>query len=100
MIEGDPAWRDELKRDEHFRKHRRGLRLRTIADYDRSSIETIRDGIRFEYFDPTSAKWRVGYFDRPNRRFTALSDDESEIVAHFRASESYARSLVGSTYPY
>lgn len=70
-----------------------------MAEYERSALETIRDGIRFEYFDPPKNAWRVGFFDSLTRRFTGLSEDERDIVTHFRASESYVRGLVRSTYP-
>jgi hypothetical protein len=97
--EREPRWRDELTRDEHFRKHRRKLRLRTVAEYERSALETIRAGVRFEYFDPPANRWRVGYYDLLAGRFTALDEDELEIETHFAAPESYVRNLVRSTYP-
>ena len=96
--EGNPRWRNDLARDEHFRKHRRKLRIRTVVEYERSALKTIHDGIRLEYFDPRADQWRVGYYHPATERFIALSDDELEIQTHFRCPESYVRRLVRSTY--
>jgi hypothetical protein len=97
--ESHPAWRNLDQRSRHFRKHRRRLRLRTVAEYEESALDTIRVGVRFEYFDPPVNQWQVGYYDPPTSRFTALNDDEAVIETHFTASESYVRNLVRSNYP-
>lgn len=89
--------RDELEK--HFRQHRRELGVSTIEEYDESARATIAVGTHFEYRDLHTGDWRVGYYDRATRRFTAVNADETLILTHFRCPERYvARSLRGSTY--
>ena len=89
--------REELYK--HFRQHRRELGIDSVEEYDESAHETIDVGTYFEYRDLQADLWRVGYYDRSTRRFTALNADETVILTHFRCPERYvARSLRGSTY--
>jgi hypothetical protein len=83
---------------EHFDKHPEGYRSQ--AEYDRGAREVIRIGRRFEYRDTQSNAPRVGYYDKPSNRFTAMTGDERRITTHFRPDrgESYVRGLPGSTY--
>jgi hypothetical protein len=58
----------------------------------------IEIGTYFEYHDPETAEWRVGYYDRPTERLTVLNDDETVIVTHFRCTERYVADRPRSTY--
>jgi hypothetical protein len=70
-----------------------------VSQYDESARQTIEVGAYFEYRDPETDEWRVGYYDPVTGRFTALTDDEAEIITHFRCPERYvADTLPGSTY--
>ena len=55
----------------HFRRHGRRLGCATIQEYDASAQETIDIGTQFEYRDPDSGVWRMGWYDRLSQRFTA-----------------------------
>ena len=93
-------WQSPEHLSDHFRRHHRLLGVRTIAAYDASARAIIEVGTYFEYRDPDTAEPRVGYYEPATRRFTALSDDESTILTHFRCPERYVRdTLEGSTYP-
>lgn len=93
------AWTSREELEKHFHQHRRELGISTVQEYDDSARETIRVGTYFEYRDLQTDDWRVGYYDRATRRFTALNADETLILTHFRCPERYvARSLRGSTY--
>lgn len=95
-----PVWINRRELQRHFAKHHRKLGLRRVDDYESSSLDTIRVGIRFEYVELTTGEWRWGYYDQPTRRFTAVTYDETEIVTHFPESEDRIRRLPASTYPY
>lgn len=83
---------------DHFRKHGTALGRTTVERYDESARTTIRVGVRFTYTDSSSHEMRVGYFHRETHRFTAMRADESRILTHFVAEESYVRLLADSTY--
>jgi hypothetical protein len=94
-----PEWPSPAYLRRHFRSHARRLRIRTVEAFDASARETIEHGRYFEYRDLRSNEPRVGYYDPETERFTALSDDESTILSHYRCPEQYvAESLAGSTY--
>jgi hypothetical protein len=93
-----PQWRSRRELERHFHTHRRLLRVRTVAQYDQSARETMDVGTHFEYRDRETGEWRVGYYDRPTERFVALTEDEEEIVSHFRCDEEYVIGLPRSTY--
>jgi hypothetical protein len=93
-----PEWRTRRALEHHFGLHGHDLGAATVEDYDRSARETIVVGTYFEYRDLTTEEWRVGYYDVPTERFTVLSDDEQEIITHFRCPEGYVRDLWTSTY--
>jgi hypothetical protein len=83
----------------HFRQHRSGLGVATVADYDRSARATIRAGRRFSFTDRDSGQLRVGYYEVRTRRFTALTADERRLRSHYRTDDaSYPRRLPDSTY--
>ena len=93
------AWRSAGHLRHHFTRHRRGLRVATIAAYLASADETILVGTAFEYRDPETDAPRIGYVDPFTGRFVGLSDDEEQILTHFRCNERYVtRTLPGSTY--
>jgi len=91
-------WKSAEHLERHFRRHRRLLRVATVADYDASARETIEAGSYLEYRDPDTSEWRVGYYHVETGRFTGLTDDEGAIVTHFRCRARYVRDLPGSTY--
>ena len=95
-----PRWPNPAKLRGHFNKHGARLGVHTIADYEQSTLATVRIGRRFLYDDPGSGEPRVGYYEPPANRFTGLTDDETEIVTHFapRRGEQYVRELPASTY--
>jgi hypothetical protein len=83
----------------HFGRHGRRLGCATIQEYDASARSTIEAGTQFEYRDPESGVWRMGWYDRFTRRFTATDQDGVFIITHFRCPERYvADTLSGSTY--
>ena len=98
LPERTAVWPDEIYLREHFRKHRRGLRVSTVEEYDASARETIRVGVRFTYTDRKDQDTRVGYFDPWRSRVTCLTVDEHYIMSHFHATEHYVRSLLDSDY--
>ena len=91
-------WKDASQLERHFRRHRRLLRVATLAEYDASARETIDAGTYLEYRDPDTNEWRVGYYWAETGRFTGLTDDEINIVRHFRCRLRYVMDLPGSTY--
>ena len=93
-----PEWKDDHQLRDHFPRHRRTLQARTLADYAASSAETVEVGTRFNYRDPDTGNWRIGYYDRLTRRFTVVTDDDTEIVSRFRCAERYVEDLPGSDY--
>ena len=93
-------WQSRAELERHFRRHRRLLRVRTVAEYDASARETIDVGTYFEYRDLGNDEPRVGYYHLETQRFVGLSDDEATILTHYRCPEGYVRNnLRGSTYP-
>ncbi len=92
------AWRSTEHLQDHFVRHRRRLRVASVAAYVTSAEETIRVGVYFEYRDPETDEPRVGYYDEVGHRFVGLTDDETAIVTHFRCNEGYVERLPGSTY--
>jgi len=92
-------WPDQQQEYRHFQKHRWRLHVHTVEAYTRSARATIRVGREFTYDDPDFGEPRVGYYDRRQRRFTALTDDRQTILTHFRPdSLDYVRKLPRSTY--
>jgi hypothetical protein len=103
----EPQWADEDDLHGHFRKHAPKLGISNVADYDASARETIRLGVPFAYTyeDPNIpgiSEPRLGYYDRLTNRFTAVTEDEIQLLSHFRPDrgEQYVRDLPDSTYPY
>jgi hypothetical protein len=93
-----PEWKSQRHLHAHFGLHGRRLRLRTESAYDESARNTIEVGTRFNYRDPESREWRIGFYDRVTGRLTVLSDDETEIVTHYRCPERYVENLLSSDY--
>ncbi len=92
-------WRSDEHMVRHFRRHGRRLGCATIQRYDASARETMEVGTQFEYRDPETDEWRMGWYDRPTGRFTATDQDGLFIRTHFRCPERYvADTLTGSTY--
>jgi hypothetical protein len=91
------AWKSRAHLDDHFGQHRGELRVRSIAEYDKSAQDTIILGTRFTYVDRDTCERRIGYFHRDSARFTATTVD-GQIVTHFQADEGYAADLLFSTY--
>lgn len=99
MPPADPApWASAHERWKHFRKHGRLLDRSTVEEYDRSARATVRAGKRFTYRDTTTRERRVGYFDDRNDRLTALDEEETRILTHFRCPDRYVRELPASDY--
>lgn len=90
-------WKSTDDLEDHFRSHRRLLRVATLAEYEASASETIEVGTYFEYRDPRTGAWRAGYFDRHTERFAAMNE-HGQIVTHFRCRERYVEKLPKSTY--
>ena len=84
----------------HFRKHGAEGPYRTPEEYDAAARETIRLGTMFSYVDRESGAQRLGFYDKPNNRFTGLTRDGRRITTHFRPDrgEAYVRGLERSTY--
>jgi hypothetical protein len=94
-----PVWKTAATLRYRSRLHAGRLGVRTIEEYERSSYTTIRQGRTFTYYDRGAQADRVGYFDRATHKFTAVTEDGTYIVTHFRAdTASYARRLPRSTY--
>jgi hypothetical protein len=92
-------WMSNERLRHHFGRHARRLGCATIQEYDASARATIEVGTQFEYRDPELGVWRMGFYDRFTRRFTATDQDGVFIVTHFRCPERYvADTLPGSTY--
>jgi pyocin large subunit-like protein len=84
----------------HFQKHGREGNHRTAEAYDSSARETIRVGRQFTYVDRESRARRMGFYDPPSNRFTAVTSDGRRITTHFYPDtrERYVRGLQQSTY--
>jgi pyocin large subunit-like protein len=94
-----PEWRSRRLLEEHFRDHGAEVGASTVDEYDRSARTTIRVGVRIPYEDRTTGLTRIGYFQPRSRKFTALTEDETIILSHFRAeSEGYVHRLRRRTY--
>jgi hypothetical protein len=91
-------WKSRRHLDHRFQRHGRDLDARTVEAYDASAREVVEVGTFFEFRDPDTGEWRVGYYDRANERLTILTDDEAMIVSHFRCLERYVEERPGSTY--
>ena len=101
-----PRWPDRQRLERKFRQHRRDFArhnplqpLAGVAEYEQSSVDTIRDGVRFTYTDDTHDVPRVGYFAPSTGLLTVLTESERVIVTHFPADEEYVRALLDSDYP-
>jgi hypothetical protein len=90
-------WHSAAHLLDHFGQHGWELACRTVEAYDESAQLTLEVGRYFEYEDPGTGRARVGCYDRPSRRFVALTPDD-EIVTHYRCSVRHVRNLPHSTY--
>jgi len=90
-------WNSRGELERHFRRHRRLLRVRTVAAYDASARETIDVGTCFVYRDLGNEEPRVGYDHLETRRFVGLSDDEATILTHYRTTTWRLRASKTST---
>jgi hypothetical protein len=93
-----PTWTSRAQLADKFNKHGRRLGIRDIHAYEVNSLDTVRRGVRFTYEDRFTSEPRIGYFDPITGRFTAVTEDDTEIVNHFRAREGYVRNLPASDY--
>jgi hypothetical protein len=99
-----PQWRRQtlhakyLQHHLDFQPHPERQPIVTEADYEQSSLETIREGLEFSYTDRTSGDPRVGYFDPLTEGFTAVTVDGRWIITHYPATEDYVRNLPDSDY--
>ena len=92
-------WKSRQRLEQHSRKHGRALSVPTTEAYDRSARYVIEHGTYFEYRDPKTGDWRIGYYDRGTERFVGMSDDGLIILTYFRCPERYVASILpGSTY--
>jgi hypothetical protein len=80
-------WRSDELLATHFRRHGRCLGCATIDQYDASARETTEVGTQFEYRDPDTGAWGMGWYDGPSQRFTAMNEDGVLILTHFRCPE-------------
>jgi hypothetical protein len=100
----EPQWRRQtlhakyLQHHLDFRPHPERRRIATEEDYERSSLETVQEGVEFNYSDRTSGDPRVGYFDPLTECFTAVTFDRQWIITHYPTTEDYVRSLPDSNY--
>lgn len=90
-------WRTQQHLEDHFDRHHRELRSRSIAEYDASAQETITLGVRFTYIDISTRDRHIGYFHRDSARFTGMTLG-GLIVTHFQTDEGYVADLDASTY--
>jgi hypothetical protein len=95
---GTPRWASQWSLQQHFQDHGNALNVYTVSDYNASALDTIRVGRRFTDEQGRAAHPRIGYFDQPTGRFTALTADGMIILTHFRCSEHYIRTRRHSTY--
>jgi hypothetical protein len=58
----------------------------------------VQVGVAFRYTDRMSGSPRIGYFDPPTERFTAVTSDRQRILTHFPAGVDYVRNLPNSDY--
>jgi len=93
-----PRWTSPVQLADKFKKHGRRLGIRDIQAYMANSLDTVRRGVRFTYEDRFTSEPRVGYFDPMTGRFTAVTEDDTQIVNHFRVREGYVRDLPASDY--
>lgn len=94
-----PHWKSRGYLWRHFADHGVGVNTPTPDFYDRSAHSTIGIGTRFTYTDRTTGLKRVGYWEAATRKFTALTDDETMILTHFRARKAtYPKTLPDSDY--
>ena len=90
-------WKTPEHLEDHYGRHRREVRARSIEEFDVSAQETIALGTRFTYRDRGTGERRVGYFHRESSRMTAV-DLDGFIVSHFQTDEAYVVGLPFSTY--
>lgn len=91
-------WESRAHLEDHFDRHHRELRTRSLKEYDASAQETIARGVRFTYIDTPTRLHRRGYFHRETSRFVVVNA-EGRIISHFQTDESYvAEDLEASTY--
>jgi hypothetical protein len=90
-------WRSQAHLEDHFGRYRGELRVRSMAEYDASTQETIAVGVQFTYRDRITDEPHIGYFHRDSSRFAATTLD-GLIVTHFRTDEEYVAGLRRSTY--
>lgn len=106
---GSADERDRIVRDatwapgqlaSHFEKHGREGPWASESAYDASARDTVAHGTPFTYRDRESNAERLGFYDRPGNRFTAITRDGRRITTHFRPDrgEAYVRGLARSTY--
>jgi hypothetical protein len=95
-----PIWVSPNRLRWDFGKHGHEFSFTTVQEYERSSLETISVGVRFEFEDRKSGRLRVGYYDVAMNRLTVLTDDELVILSHYRPTrgEPYVQGLLRSTY--
>lgn len=100
-LTGHPlAWRRTDDPEYHFALHggKGDIEVASASEYEASALETISNGIPFAYEQGVNQDPEAGYFIPSNGLFTALSDDESELLTHFRTDERYIRTRPMSTY--
>jgi hypothetical protein len=90
------VWNDQDSLADHFRRYGRQVGARTLAEFDALARQTIERGIRFTF--RTTARHRIGYYDRRRHRLVILQDDDETIISLSRRNENYVRNLVDSTY--
>ena len=89
-------WESRESLEYHFTKHGGGVGAKDVQGYVQSARATVRVGTSFTFRHGYNR--RMGYFHPARKRLTVLTDDGSEIVNHFHATEKYVRDLPESTY--
>jgi len=84
---------------DHAGKHGEQVGAKSVREYDLSSRETIQNGRRFKYRDPSTNEPRIGYWDPNTGLFTATSETRRLpiILTHFPETWAKLSRLPGFT---
>jgi hypothetical protein len=82
----------------HFERHPE-VGAKSAREYDLSARETIQNGRRFRYRDPTTNEPRVGYWNPETGLFTATEQSRKvpTILTHFPLTWERIRGFPGFT---
>jgi hypothetical protein len=84
---------------DHAGKHGEQVGAKSVREYDLSARETIQNGSRFRYRDPSTNEPRIGYWNPNTGLFTATTETRGSpiILTHFPETWARLRGLPGFT---